>query len=141
MLSPKRTKFRKPHRGRMKGRATRNNTIAFGDFGLQIQEAGWLTSRQIEATRRTITRFTKRGGKLWIKVFPDKSVTARAAESRMGAGKGTPEYWVAVVRPGNILFEIQGVNEEIAREAMKLASHKLPVRTKFITKATESEQA
>ena len=134
MLSPKRTKFRKPHRGRMKGRATRNNTIAFGDFGLQIQEAGWLTSRQLEATRRTITRYTKRGGKLWIKVFPDKAITARAAESRMGSGKGSPEYWVAVVRPGNILFEIAGVRPEVAREALSLASYKLPLRTKFISK-------
>lgn len=134
MLSPKRTKFRKPHRGRMKGRAIRNNSITFGDYALQVQEAGWLTSRQLEATRRTITRYTKRGGKLWIKVFPDKSVTARAAESRMGSGKGTPEYWVAVVRPGNIVFELKGVNLEVAREAMSLAAYKLPLRTKFISK-------
>lgn len=134
MLSPKRTKFRKPHRGRMKGRAIRNNTITFGDYALQVQESGWLTSRQLEATRRTITRFTKRGGKLYLKVFPDKSVTARAAESRMGSGKGSPEFWVAVVRPGNIIFEISGVKSEIAREAMKLASYKLPLRTKFISK-------
>jgi len=118
----------------MKGRAIRNNSITFGDYALQVQEAGWLTSRQLEATRRTITRYTKRGGKLWIKVFPDKSVTARAAESRMGSGKGTPEYWVAVVRPGNIVFELKGVNLEVAREAMSLAAYKLPLRTKFISK-------
>lgn len=134
MLSPKRTKFRKPHRGRMKGRAFRNNDIRFGDYGLQVQEPGWITSRQIEATRRTITRYTKRGAKLWIKIFPDKSITARAAESRMGSGKGTPEYWVAVVKPGNIVFELSGVKLEVARQAMRLASYKLPVKTKFISK-------
>jgi large subunit ribosomal protein L16 len=134
MLSPKRTKFRKPHRGRMKGQAVRNNTVTFGDYGLQVQEAGWLTSRQLEATRRTITRYTKRGGQIWLKVFPDKSVTARAAESRMGSGKGSPEFWVAVVRPGNIIFEIKGVKPEIAQRAMKLAAYKLPLRTKFILK-------
>lgn len=136
MLSPKRTKFRKPHRGRMKGRALRNNSITFGEYAIQVQEAGWLTSRQLEATRRTITRYTKRGGKLWIKVFPDKAITARAAESRMGSGKGSPEYWVAVVRPGNILFEIAGVRPEVAREALSLASYKLPLRTKFISKTS-----
>jgi large subunit ribosomal protein L16 len=118
----------------MKGRALRNNSIAFGDFGLQAQEPGWLTSRQIEATRRTITRYTKRGGKLWLKIFPDKSVTARAAESRMGSGKGSPEYWVAVVRPGNIIFELGGVKPEVARQALSLASYKLPVQTKIIAK-------
>lgn len=134
MLSPKRTKFRKPQRGRMKGRAFRNNTVTFGDFGLQVQEPGWITSRQIEATRRTITRYTKRGAKLWIKIFPDKSITARAAESRMGSGKGTPEYWVAVVKPGNIIFELSGVKLEVARQAMKLASYKLPLKTKFISR-------
>lgn len=134
MLSPKRTKFRKPHRGRMKGRAIRNNSITFGDYAIQVQEAGWITSRQLEATRRTITRCTKRGGKLWLKIFPDKSVTARAAESRMGSGKGSPEYWVAVVRPGNIIFELAGVREDLAKEAMNLASYKLPLRTKFISK-------
>jgi len=139
MLSPKRTKFRKPHRGRMKGRAVRNNTVTFGDYGLQIQEAGWLTSRQLEATRRTITRYTKRGGKLWLKVFPDKAITARAAESRMGSGKGSPEFWVAVVRPGNILFEIAGVSEEVARQALNLAAYKLPVKTKFISKESKTE--
>lgn len=136
MLSPKRTKFRKPHRGRMKGRASRNNSITFGEYAIQVQEAGWLTSRQLEATRRTITRYTKRGGKLWIKVFPDKAITARAAESRMGSGKGSPEYWVAVVRPGNIIFEIAGVRPEVAREALSLASYKLPLRTKFISKTS-----
>jgi large subunit ribosomal protein L16 len=138
MLSPKRVKFRKPHRGRMKGRAVRNNSVTFGDFGLQVQEAGWLTSRQLEATRRTITRYTKRGGKLWLKIFPDKSVSARAPESRMGAGKGAPDYWVAVVKPGNIVFEIAGVSQEVAQQAMLLASYKLPVKTKFICKNIET---
>lgn len=134
MLSPKRTKFRKMQRGRMKGRAVRNNTLTFGNYALQVQESGWITSRQIEATRRTITRYTKRGGKLWIKIFPDKSITARAAESRMGSGKGAPEYWVAVVKPGNIIFELRGVKPEVARQAMNLAAYKLPLKTKFITK-------
>ena len=134
MLSPKRTKFRKMQRGRMKGRAVRNNKLTFGNYALQVQESGWITSRQIEATRRTITRYTKRGGKLWIKIFPDKSITARAAESRMGSGKGAPEYWVAVVKPGNIIFELKGVKPEIARQAMNLATYKLPLKTKFITK-------
>jgi len=134
MLTPKRTKYRKFHRGRMKGKATRGNTIAFGDYGLQALEPSWITSRQIEATRRTITRYTKRGGKLWIKIFPDKSVTARAAESRMGAGKGAVDFWVATVKPGTVLFEIAGVTEEDARAALKLAAYKLPIKTKFITK-------
>jgi large subunit ribosomal protein L16 len=134
MLSPKRTKFRKQHRGRMTGKASKGNTIAFGSHALQALEAVWLTSRQIEATRRTITRYVKRGGKLWIRVFPDKPVTARSAETRMGAGKGAPEYWVAVIKPGHILFEITGVPEKIAKEAMKLASYKLPIKTKFISK-------
>lgn len=134
MLSPKRTKFRKYQRGRIKGRACRNNTIIFGEYALQVQESGWLTSRQLEATRRTITRYTKRGGKLWIKIFPDKSITARAAESRMGSGKGAPEYWVAVVKPGNIIFELSGVKPEVARKALNLASYKLPLKTKIITK-------
>jgi large subunit ribosomal protein L16 len=133
MLSPKRTKFRKQHRGRMKGRAYRNNTVSFGDFALQSQECGW-TSRQIEATRRTITRSIKRGGKLWITIFPDKPVTARAAESRMGSGKGAVDYWVAVIKPGTILFELGGVPIELAQLAMKLAAYKLPVKTKFITR-------
>jgi len=134
MLSPKRTKFRKFHRGRMRGTATRNNTITFGDYGLQALEPSWITSRQIEATRRTITRYTKRGGKIWIKIFPDKTVTARAAESRMGSGKGAVDYWVATVKPGTIIFEIKGVPENVARQAMKLASYKLPIKTKFLIK-------
>ena len=134
MLSPKRTKYRKFHRGRMKGKATRGNEISFGDFGLQALEPTWITSRQIEAARRTITRYTKRGASLWIRIFPDKTVTARAAESRMGSGKGAVDYWVAVIKPGNILFELGGVPLELAQKAMKLASYKLPVKTKFITK-------
>lgn len=132
MLSPKRTKFRKQHRGRMTGKASRGNKIAFGDYALQALEPVWLTSRQIEATRRTITRRVKRGGKLWIRVFPDKPVTARAAETRMGSGKGAPEYWVAVIKPGHILFEMNGVPLKTAQEAMNLASYKLPIKTKFI---------
>lgn len=134
MLSPKRTKFRKHHRGRMRGKAYRNNKISFGEYALQSQEPGWLTSRQIEATRRTITRSIKRDGKLWITVFPDKTVTARAAESRMGSGKGAVDYWVAVIKPGTILFELAGVPLEAAQTAMRLAAYKLPVKTKFITK-------
>nr|YP_010337388.1 ribosomal protein L16 [Pulvinaster venetus]UNJ16973.1 ribosomal protein L16 [Pulvinaster venetus] len=132
MLSPKRTKFRKQQRGRLKGKATRGNTVAFGDYALQALEPVWLTARQIEATRRTITRYVRRGGKLWIRVFPDKPITARAAETRMGAGKGAPEYWVAVVKPGHIIFEIAGVSQKLASEAMKKASYKLPIKTKFI---------
>jgi large subunit ribosomal protein L16 len=132
MLSPKRTKFRKQHRGRMRGKAYRNNKISFGEYALQSQECGWITSRQIEATRRTITRSIKRGGKLWITIFPDKPVTARAAESRMGSGKGTVDYWVAVIKPGTILFEL--VPLDAAQTAMRLAAYKLPVKTKFITK-------
>ena len=131
MLSPKRTKFKKQHRGRTKGQAYRNNKITFGDYALQSLEAGWITSRQIEATRRTITRSLKRGGKLWITIFPDKPITARAAESRMGSGKGSVEYWVAVVKPGTILFELGGVSNELAQATMNLASYKLPIKTKF----------
>ena len=134
MLLPKRTKFRKQHRGRLKGKACRGNKISYGDYALQALEPTWLTSRQIEATRRTITRYTKRGGKLWITVFPDKPVTFRAAESRMGSGKGAVEYWVAVFKPGKILFEMSGVPLELAKAAMKTASYKLPVKTKFITR-------
>ncbi len=134
MLSPKRTKFRKQHRGRMTGKASKGNTLVFGNYALKALEPTWLTSRQIEATRRTITRYVKRGGKLWIRVFPDKPVTARPAETRMGSGKGAPEYWVAVVRPGHILFEMDGVPAEAAKEAMKLASYKLPIKTRFISK-------
>jgi len=134
MLSPKRTKYRKFHRNRMKGKATRGNEISFGDYGLQALEPSWITSRQIEAARRTITRYTKRGASLWIRIFPDKTVTARAAESRMGSGKGAVDYWVAVVKPGTILFEIASVPEEIARAALNLAAYKLPIKTKFIIK-------
>ena len=134
MLSPKRTKFRKQHRGRMRGKAYRNNKISFGEYALQSRECGWITSRQIEATRRTITRSIKRGGKLWITIFPDKPVTARAAESRMGSGKGAVDYWVAVIKPGTILFELDGVPLDVASKAMRLAAYKLPVKTNFITK-------
>jgi|TARA_B110000967_G_scaffold30628_1_gene28895 large subunit ribosomal protein L16 len=132
MLSPKRTKYRKPHRGRLKGKATRGNKIAFGDFALQALEPGWITSRQIEAGRRSMSRYARRGGKLWIRVFPDKSITARAAETRMGAGKGAPDYWVAVVKPGKILYEMRGVSEAIARSSMRIAAYKMPVKTKFL---------
>nr|YP_010385949.1 ribosomal protein L16 [Chaetoceros gelidus]UPO65019.1 ribosomal protein L16 [Chaetoceros gelidus] len=132
MLSPKRTKYRKFHRGRMRGKATRGNEISFGEYGLQALEPTWITSRQIEAARRTITRYTKRGASLWIRIFPDKSVTARAAESRMGSGKGTVDYWVATVKPGTILFEIASVPEDVARGAFNLAAYKLPIKTKFI---------
>jgi len=134
MLMPKRVKYRKAHRGRMKGRATRGHYLAFGEYGLQALEPHWITSRQIEAARRAIVRYVKRGGKLWIRIFPDKPVTAKAAETRMGGGKGALSHWVAVVKPGRILFEITGVKEEAAREAFRLASHKLPIRTQFVTK-------
>jgi len=134
MLMPKRTKYRKMHRGRMKGKAGRGNTVSFGDYGLQALEPCWMTSRQIEAARRAIVRYVKRGGKLWIRVFPDKPVTAKPAETRMGGGKGAVDHWVAVVRPGRILFEIAGVGEEAAREAMRLASHKLPIITRFVSR-------
>ena len=134
MLSPKRTKYRKYHRGRMRGKATRGNEVSFGEYGLQALEPSWITSRQIEAARRTITRYTKRGAALWIRIFPDKSVTARAAESRMGSGKGTVDYWVAVVKPGTILFEIASVPEDVARRAFDLAAYKLPIKTKFIVR-------
>ena len=134
MLLPKRTKFRKLHRGRLKGIATKSNTIVFGDYGIQALEPVWLTSRQIEAVRRTISRYTKRSGKIWIKVFPDKSVTARAEESRMGSGKGAVEYWVVVIKPGNILFEIKGVTKEIAIRALELARYKLPIKTKILVR-------
>ncbi len=137
MLSPKRTKFRKQHRGRMRGLASRGSTLNFGDFALQALEPSWITSRQIEAGRRAMTRYVRRGGKIWIRIFPDKPITMRPAETRMGSGKGNPEYWVAVVKPGRILFEIAGVPEEVAREAMRLASSKLPIKTKFIKRETE----
>ena len=135
MLSPKRTKFRKQQRGRMRGVATRGNKISFGQFALQAQDCGWVTSRQIEASRRAMTRYVKRGGQIWIRIFPDKPVTMRPAETRMGSGKGNPEFWVAVVKPGRILFEMGGdeITEETAKEAMRLAQYKLPVKTKFIS--------
>ncbi|MCS6941830.1 MAG: 50S ribosomal protein L16 [Geminocystis sp.] len=134
MLSPKRTKYRKQQRGRMKGDAYRGNTINFGDYGLQAIEPCWMTARQIEAARRVITRYVRRGGKLWIRIFPDKPVTMRPAETRMGSGKGNPEYWVAVVKPGRILFEVAGISEESAREALRLAADKLPIKTKFVSR-------
>ena len=134
MLLPKRVKYRRVHRGRLKGKATRGNTVTYGQFGLQALEPAWITSRQIEAARIAMTRYTKRGGKVLIKIFHDKPITEKPAETRMGSGKGSPEYWVAVVKPGRIMFEIAGVSEEVAREAMRLASHKLPVKTKFVIK-------
>ena len=137
MLMPKRVKYRRVHRGRMKGKATRGNFVAYGDFGLQATEPCWITSNQIEAARIAMTRYTKRGGQVWIKIFPDKPVTAKPAETRMGSGKGTPEYWVAVVKPGKVLFEMDGVSEEDAKEAMRLASTKLPIKCKFISKDTQ----
>lgn len=139
MLSPRRTKFRKQQRGRMEGLATRGSSLNFGDFGLQATEPSWITSRQIEASRRAMTRYIRRGGKIWIRIFPDKPVTMRPAETRMGSGKGSPEFWVAVVKPGRILFEIAGVPEATAREAMRLASHKLPIHTKFIMRSEEEQ--
>ena len=141
MLLPKRVKYRRVQRGRMKGKATRGNFIAYGDFGLQATEPCWLTSNQIEAARVVINRYMKRGGNVWIKVFPDKPVTSKPAETRMGSGKGSPEYWVAVVKPGRVLFEVAGVSEEVAHEALRLASYKLPCKTKIITRETESEEA
>ena len=134
MLMPKRVKHRKQFRGRMKGKAQRGNTLAYGEFGLQAQEPSWITSNQIEAARVAMTRYTKRGGQVWIKIFPDKPVTQKPAETRMGSGKGSPEYWVAVVKPGRVMFEIGGVSEEVAREALRLASHKLPCKTKVVAR-------
>ena len=136
MLLPKRVKYRRVHRGRLTGKATRGNKVTYGEFGLVALEPAWITSNQIEAARIAMTRYTKRGGQVWIKIFPDKSVTMRAADSRMGSGKGTPEYWVAVVKPQRVMFEIAGVPEEIAREALRLASHKLPVKCKIVKKET-----
>ena len=135
MLLPKRVKYRRVHRGRMKGKASRGNTVTYGDFGLMATEPSWITSNQIEAARIAMTRYTKRGGKVWIKIFPDKPVTEKPAETRMGSGKGSPEYWVAVVKPGRVMFEIAGVSEDIAREAMRLAANKLPIKCKFVAKA------
>ncbi len=139
MLLPKRVKYRKQHRGRLTGKATRGNVVAYGDFGLMATEPCWITANQIEAARIAINRYVKRGGQVWIKIFPDKPVTAKPAETRMGSGKGSPEYWVAVVKPGRVLFEIAGVPEEQAREAMRLAGHKLPCATKFIAKEQEGD--
>ncbi len=138
MLLPKRVKYRRMQRGRMTGKATRGNTVAYGEWGLVAEEPGWIKSNQIEAARIAMTRYTKRGGQVWIKIFPDKSVTMRAADSRMGSGKGSPEYWVAVVKPGRVMFEIAGVSEEVAREALRLASHKLPIKTKIVARTEEA---
>ena len=139
MLLPKRVKYRRVQRGRMTGKAMRGNTVNQGQYGLVALEPAWITSNQIEAARVAMTRYIKRGGKVWIKIFPDKPVTAKPAETRMGSGKGSPEYWVAVVKPGRVMFEIAGVPEETAREALRLASHKLPIKTKIVKKGNESE--
>ena len=137
MLMPKRVKFRRVQRGRLKGKAMRGNTVSNGQFGLMATEPAWITARQIEAARIAMTRYIKRGGKVWIKIFPDKPITEKPAETRMGSGKGSPEYWVAVVKPGRVMFEMDGVAEDVAREAMRLASHKLPIKTKFMVKNEE----
>ena len=139
MLLPKRVKYRRVHRGRLTGKATRGNKITYGEFGLVALEPAWITSNQIEAARIAMTRYTKRGGQVWIKIFPDKPITEKPAETRMGSGKGSPEYWVAVVKPGRVLFEINGVTEEQAREAMRLAAHKLPIKCKFVKRQAEEE--
>ena len=139
MLMPKRVKYRKVHRGRMKGKAMRGNELAYGEYGIKALEPCWITSNQIEAARRAMTRYIRRGGNIWIKIFPDKPVTEKPAETRMGSGKGAPEYWVAVVKPGRILFEMGGVSEEVAREAMRLASMKLPIRTKFVMRDKDGD--
>ncbi len=139
MLLPKRVKYRRVHRGRMTGKATRGNFVSYGEFGLAALEPGWITSNQIEAARVAINRFVKRGGKTWIKIFPDKPVTKKPAETRMGSGKGSPEFWVAVVKPGRVMFEIAGVPEADAREAMRLAGHKLPIQTRFVAREKEGE--
>ena len=142
MLLPKRVKYRRVHRGRLTGEAHRGNFISHGEFGLQACEPAWITSRQIEAARIAMTRHTKRGGQVWIKIFPDKPITSKPAETRMGSGKGSPEYWVAVVKPGRIMFEMDGVSEEVAREALRLAANKLPIKCKFVRKEeTDGEQA
>lgn len=137
MLMPKRVKRRKQFRGRLKGRALRGNKVTYGDFGIQAMEPSWITSNQIEAARIAMTRYIKRGGKVWIKIFPDKPITEKPAETRMGSGKGSPEYWVAVVKPGRVMFEIGGVSEEIAREALRLAIHKLPIKCKIVSRAEQ----
>jgi len=141
MLMPKRVKYRKTHRGRMKGKAGRGTEMVFGEYGLRALEPCWMTSRQIEAARRAIVRHMKRSGKYWIRIFPDKPVTKKAAETRMGSGKGAVDHWVAVVKPGRILFEVSGVREPVAREAMRLAAHKLPIKTQFVDRASEGEGA
>ena len=142
MLLPKRVKYRRVHRGRLTGEAHRGNFISHGEYGLQATEPAWITSRQIEAARIAMTRYIKRGGKVWIKIFPDKPITEKPAETRMGSGKGSPEYWVAVVKPGRIMFEMNGVSEEVAREALRLAANKLPIKCKFVRKEeTDGEQA
>ena len=138
MLMPKRVKFRRVQRGRLKGKALRGNTITNGNYGLVALEPAWITSNQIEAARIAMTRYIKRGGKVWIKIFPDKPITEKPAETRMGSGKGSPEYWVAVVKPGRVMFEMDGVSEEVAKEAMRLAGHKLPIKTKFMVKEENS---
>ena len=141
MLLPKRVKYRKVMRGRMTGKALRGNKVSYGDFGIQALEPGWITSNQIEAARIAMTRYTKRGGQVWIKIFPDKPVTSKPAETRMGSGKGSPEYWVAVVKPGRVMFEVGGVAEEVAREALRLAIHKLPVKCKIVAKEVAETEA
>ena len=141
MLLPKRVKYRRVHRGRMKGKADRGNVVTYGDYGLQATEPCWITSNQIEAARIAMTRYIKRGGQVWIKIFPDKPVTEKPAETRMGSGKGSPEYWVAVVKPGRVMFEIGGVSEELAREAMRLAAYKLPIKCKFVSKEEKGSEA
>ena len=141
MLMPKRVKYRKAHRGRMKGIASRGNQISFGEYGLQALEPCWMTSRQIEAARRAIVRYMRRGGRLWIRIFPDKPVTRKPAETRMGGGKGNVDHWVAVVQPGRMIFEVGGISEEIAREALRLAAYKLPIRTQFVARAAVAEEA
>ena len=140
MLLPKRVKYRRVHRGRLKGKAYRGNKVVYGDFGIQAMEPSWVTSNQIEAARIAMTRYIKRGGQVWIKIFPDKPVTEKPAETRMGSGKGSPEYWVAVVKPGRVMFEIGGVSEEVAREALRLAMHKLPLKCKFVRKADQETE-
>ena len=139
MLLPKRVKYRRVHRGRMKGKASRGNVVTYGEWGLQATEPSWITSNQIEAARIAMTRYTKRGGKVWIKIFPDKPITEKPAETRMGSGKGSPEYWVAVVKNQKVMFEIGGVSEEVAREAMRLAQHKLPIKTRIIAREADTE--
>ena len=141
MLLPKRVKYRRVHRGRLKGKAYRGNKVTYGDYGLQALEPAWITSNQIESARIAMTRYIKRGGQVWIKIFPDKPITEKPAETRMGSGKGSPEYWVAVVKPGRVMFEIKGVPEETAREAMRLAMHKLPIKCRFVLKEETAEAA